>query len=287
MSYGKALDILMELELNLNNSNIEYWINKEKMFLSLKQEAVHLNDEPSANSLWFVEQFSICKRVYIDCIDNMRINSFYKAWCDFERIEIKLRQMIANPVFDLERLQVGSFLKQVEVWQKIFPYKLYFSPGFLEISKHCSICDEKISPSFDCGHRIGRLYMGDICYHEVREAEMLEVSIVKEPVQKYSVLFYGSNENSQHLDNYDYSIPKFVTEHLHSPFSQWTFEWIDKRHSIEKFALLGYERFCPCGSSRKFGECCADKDSIVIPHISIVFAEDSNLQEIEEIIVLP
>lgn len=63
----------------------------------------------------------------------------------------------------------------------VFPPQVFVSSGFTVKEEECSICGESYE---NCDHIAGRPYMGKFCYIIVRDAQINEVSIVKEPADK-------------------------------------------------------------------------------------------------------
>ena len=162
----------------------------------------------------------------------------------------------------IESFNVEWFKKHIEYWQSLFPYSVFFSPSFIVGYHTCSICDHKIRPRSRCEHKKGKLYNGEVCYHAVHDIlDVPEVSIVTNPVQKYSVA----------LIDYDYTAVNYVAERLDDPLESWKAVKTKKSYPREKFASVKGDDLCPCQSKEKFSECCSSKDEITIPHFKIEF----------------
>lgn len=121
------------------------------------------------------------------------------------------------------------------------------------------------TPVTPCGHTPGKVYAGECCYRTIKNAQILEVSLVTNPVQKYSVAFI---EGSDH----DYALVRYVLDHLNGPFHPWEGEWTYKRHGHEHFSHCIPSDDCPCGSGLRYEECCLPADGVRIRHFAMAAA---------------
>src|SRR5436305_716894 len=106
---------------------------------------------------------------------------------------------------------------------------------------------------------------------EVTESQLIEISIVTEPAQRYYVLFLRHPKLSDG-DSYDYSLVKFMAERLRSPCSGWTYDWTTILQPHPLFPA-GRNDKCPCESGMKYKKCCLDKPGVLRPHCNIHFEE--------------
>jgi hypothetical protein len=119
---------------------------------------------------------------------------------------------------------------------------------------------------------VGEIYDGEMCCRIVTEAELLEISVVPDPVQKYSALFFSTNsETDEREDNYDYRIISYLIKCLASPFDPWTFQWTKIRHPHSRYTHLEYDSPCPCESGKTYGDCCLLESGVLRPHCQFSF----------------
>lgn len=239
-------------------------INKKiKRVRSLKKQAIRHSDEELSNHAWIVEHSLIATKLYIKTFYKLKAGDFYEAWCDLEKIEILLSRISENnKELCLEKVGLNKIKKMVSNWQSIYPYDLFISPGFISKYKTCSICRSKVSLRKSCGHKKGKLYNGSMCFHTVHKLKYLEVSIVENPVQKYSVLNHEGK---------DYSQLKYILDQLHTPYDTWSRHLTKKSFPRDKFKNISKNDKCPCQSGLDFYYCCQNKKEIVIPHVQIEF----------------
>jgi hypothetical protein len=104
-----------------------------------------------------------------------------------------------------------------------------------------------------------------MCLHEITKAEILELSIVTNPVQKYSVLFF-QGENGEKGDPYNYSAINYLANHLEAPYDDWRVQISYKLHPHSQFTHILKDEMCPCGSDKKYDECCLKEPGVKMLH---------------------
>lgn len=237
-----------------------------------KRTALANDDESEAFMLWCVQTIDLIQRGFIAAFESLKEGSYYQAWCQFERCEIEmlsLKRHHAHAEGDPHR--IAYIEEMIRRWQALYPYKVFFSPELLKKRVECSICGAKVSPSSQCGHEKGAIYRGEMCHHRVTEVQMLSISVVKNPVQRYSVAFLSSGNEGEPKDHYDYGNVKFVVDRLESPFHGWDSFQTTRTIAASDVAHLDQRQLCPCLSGKAFGECCGGKSELTVPHLQIRF----------------
>jgi hypothetical protein len=276
------MDSILTIErylANVKNRNPDSSLDKQirESLQSLKKKAVAEGNEEEAKNFWCYETIRSIQNQYISAFQMMKTQYFYPAWCLLERVEIDLGFLERH--FNLNNNGSDIFLlsfikKHTGQFQSLFPYRAFFSPGFVALEKKCSICGEPISIHQPCGHIAGEIYRGEMCEREITNVELIEISIVNNPVQKYSVAFmFGENAEDNTEDPYNYCHVDYVVRGLAHPFTSWDIYWTTKKRSISEFRNIGRNDKCPCGSGKKFKVCCNKKGVIEGRHLSVRFAE--------------
>ena len=155
-----------------------------------KAAAVRSKDQELAKLLWCYEQILIIQDQYIEAFNMLKNHDFYKAWCRLERVEIGVQSLNRHFLGRADRFHIPLIQKLTDQWQSLYPYRLFVSPAFLKKKVVCSICKKNVLLRHPCGHEVGEIYDGEMCYRIVTEAEVIEISLVPDPVQKYSVCFF-------------------------------------------------------------------------------------------------
>ncbi|MBV9063594.1 MAG: SEC-C domain-containing protein [Alphaproteobacteria bacterium] len=259
------------IQESLANPSPDFWkatIDEAAEELRAAQDA---NENSAADRFWFLHKVASIRHRYIQCIEEIKAAKYYEAWCDLERVEIELSWLRKNPFYDPKDFDVIALEEQVSNWQSLFPYTIFFSPAFLEKRKECGICRAVVDPWTDCGHEIGKVYGGRECVHMVTKAEPLEISIVLDPVQKYSVAHSVLDKDGNSVDHHDYSPVKFVADRLHSPFDGFRIHKTKAWHPHSRYPETPPENPCPCESGRRYADCCQTKPGVLRPHFQVMF----------------
>jgi len=242
------------------------------MVATSKAAAVAVGNPDEAKLLWVVQYIAKVQRSYLRMFALLKEYKFFEAWRELEQGEIAVALLKRH--FTVERCdphRIEYIETMIQRWQEQFPYKVFFSPEILKKRVECSICNTKISLRRPCGHEKGQIYNGDNCYHRVVECEVLSISIVTNPVQKYSVAFLASEDGSGSRDHYDYGNVRFAIDRLASAFHGWQVEHETRTFPISVLAHLPPESPCPCASGTSFRDCCFSKPEVTIPHRQFTF----------------
>jgi hypothetical protein len=211
------------------------------------------------NRLWSIQTFADATVLYLDAYRLMARGKFYDGWCILEQAELGFARLIENPFVEELAPLIQSRAELIALWQSLFPYRHFVSPGMRYKKWACSICRKQSTPVEPCGHVPNRVYAGQLCYRIIYEAEPTHVALVTDPVQKYSVL---------QLD-YDYSGVRYILDHLTGAFHRWDGKWTHKRHPHVRFAYRPHDGLCPCTSGLRYSECCLMEDGVRLPHFQM------------------
>lgn len=249
--------------------------NIEEMFFvlkKLKNEAVNQKNEIFAKELWSFEEILKLQELYINAFNKMKNEDYYNAWCDLERAEIKYISL-AKHTKETYKYKMYFMVNHIRKYYRIFPYKLFSSIEYINLESRCSICNKVIEFKKSCGHKIGEIYNGEMCCRLITKWELIGYSLVTNPLNKYTVVF-SVDQNDKKVDNYDYSIVKYLIERLKSPFDGWDFSRSQKRISHKNYRKINKHDECPCGSEKTYKECCLKKDGVLSKHIDFKFEKD-------------
>jgi hypothetical protein len=135
--------------------------------------------------------------------------------------------------------------------------------------KSCSVCGRVVSIRNGCDHKKGEIYDGEMCVHKVEEARFLELSVVPNPVQKYSVMWLM--KDGKQVDHYDYSNVAYVIAGLRRPYDGWDLQRTMIREPHSQYRDVGRNDKCPCGSNKKYKKCCLTTEGVLKPHVRVMF----------------
>ena len=101
-----------------------------------------------------------------------------------------------------------------------------------------------------------------MCGRVITKSEFLEISVVRNPVQKYSVALGQP---------YNYGAIHYVINGLASPWHAWEYQRSKVETGDSLYAGISRNDPCPCGSGMKFKRCCIDKTK-TRDHFEIYFS---------------
>ena len=240
---------------------------------SIKFEAIAKLDEIRAKHLWILQGIFEAQTKFVSSFMLCKEKKFYDGWCSLERAEIEVASLKRH--YSINNQYALDFIEKFTTqFQTLFPYKIFMSPEFVKMVKKCSICKKQISFRNPCGHKVGEIYMGEVCGRIVENIELAAVAIVENPVQKYSVPFISDGNGGQR-DLYDYTLIEYAVSALASPFHVWSYTETQTWHPHDKFNRVGRNDLCPCQSQppKKYKKCCLPKPGILRPHFQFKFEE--------------
>lgn len=237
-----------------------------------KRKAVRANDQTLASAVWCLEQVDGAQRHYIDALECCRERRFYAGWCALEQAEISLHHLARHYRDPDDYMGVELLRDRIPKFQSLFPYRVFFSPGFVIRRAECSICRRRIELRSSCGHERWGLYDGEMCGRILTRVEFMEVSIVERPVQKYSVAF------PQGLGSYNYGLVAYALLGLRTIWDDWSVAVQKRRRDVPELSTPEYRSAgrndpCPCGSGRKLKKCCYARSLEVHDHYQFLFED--------------
>jgi hypothetical protein len=268
-----ATALVQDILANRQKASRAYWRDLGRVTRGVKAATA---DPEEKNSLWSLHTFAEATGIYLEAYRLMSRGKYLAGWCKLEDAELGFERLARN-VFAPDLLPlIETRADLVTLWQSVFPYRHFISPAMRYKKWDCSICGKQSTPVEPCGHIPNLVYAGELCYRHIRDFEPLEVSIVTDPVQKYSVL---------QLD-YDYSVVKYVLDHLSGPFHQWSGQWTHKRHGHDRFSDRPAKGPCPCDSGLRYEECCLLSEGVRLPHFQMAVTSGTRMGPLADKLVL-
>ncbi|MDD4576813.1 MAG: SEC-C metal-binding domain-containing protein [Bacteroidales bacterium] len=259
--------------IHLQNFSLEDF---EEQIQILKLDFVKNGNQQQAKLLWIYQTIIEIHKLYVNAFNLLKGKSYYQAWCQLERIEITLHSLKKHFSYDKKQYFLWHIEKSVKNLQVIYPYRLFASSEILKKKKKCSVCDKEISIRNSCGHIVGEIYNGEMCHRIVTEAEILGISLVENPGNKYSVMFLKDEKTDEQIDQYNYDTIDYLFEHITSPYEFWDLEVSQRETKKEDFGIVGRNDPCPCNSGKKFKKCCLLSVGKKYPHYEFIVLNPSD-----------
>ena len=235
-----------------------------------KDEFVKENNQEKAKELWISQTIIEVHKLYHKAFQLLKDKSYYKGWCQLERIEITISGLKRHFKYNKTEFLLWHIEKSVTNLQVIFPYRLFASMETLKKKKECSVCSQEILIRNPCGHIIGEIYNGEMCHRIVTEAEVLGISLVENPGNKYSVMFLKDDKTDEQVDHYNYQTIDYLFAHINSPVEIWDLEVSEREIKKSDYGNIGRNDKCSCNSGKKFKKCCGLKIGGKYPHYEFI-----------------
>ena len=242
------------------------------------QKAIYVsnNQQQQAKLLWIYQTIIEIHKLYVYAFSLLKEKSYYKAWCQLERIEITFHSLNRHFSFDKKLYFLWHIKKSVKNLQVLFPYRMFASSEILKKKKKCSVCEKEISIRNPCGHVVGEIYNGEMCHRIVTKAEILGISLVENPGNKYSVMFLKDEKTDEQVDHYNYDTIDYLFDLIESPYELWNLKVSQTEIRIEDYGNIGRNDPCSCGSRKKFKKCCLTKIGQKYPHYEFIVTNPKN-----------
>lgn len=267
---------LSDIKEYLSKLHLEFDDNIKVELLRIKEAAILKENEPLANEVWCIEQVYKIQKLYVSMYNNLKQKQYKEAWYNLERIDIELSFL--RPNFDYTGNKYNMYFIEcvIKHYTKLFPYQYFMSREAIIKSEECSICGKKVSIRGGCKHRVGKLYMGEMCGRKVTEYEFLGMAMVKNPFDKYGVI---------HLDGveYNYYMLESLMKELESPYDHW---YVEELKMVSKdYADIDRNDKCPCGSGLKYKKCCINKEKELTTHYKVTLLNGKRIKETPRVFV--
>lgn len=241
-----------------------------------KEEHVRAGNQEQAKQLWIYQTIIEIHTLHVNAFNLLKNRDYYQGWCQLERIEITFKDLKRHFSFDKKLYYLWHIEKSVKNLQVLFPYRLFGSSELLKKKKQCSVCKQEISIRNPCGHTIGEIYNGEMCHRIVTECEVLGISLVENPGNKYSVMFLTDEKTNEQIDQYNYDTIDYLFDLIISPYEQWDLEVSQREITNKAFGKIGRNDLCSCNSGAKFKNCCLKKIGEKYPHYEFILKNPSN-----------
>ncbi len=267
----KTAQIVSKFVYHNGGVNVDGLPNHVENLHRLKREAVQAGKQDVAKEIWILESVITVHQRYCESYSLLKSEKYYEGWCLLERAEILLNSLIRHADDDLNQFGLEFLQNHIPKLQSIFPYRIFFSPEIVEEELKCSICGSVQTIRKKCAHEVGEIYDGELCCRIVSKMKILGISIVTEPVQKYSVGFVQSEDGTK-IDDHDYSLVNYLMERLTSPYHVWGVRWKRIFHPHKFYKHVHPTDKCPCGSDKTYRVCCLRKPGVQNPHCEFTFS---------------
>lgn len=161
---------------------------------------------------------------------------------------------------------VKFFEGQLLSLEKIYPYKLFSSMGFIVEHYECSICGLDMDGD-DCMHLKGELYAGEMALAVAKEIKGIDhIAFVEKPKNKRLVVFH--DDSSPVFEVFQLMIKNFGKQLNPLGFSSAVITEFMRPN--DNWVKQGRNTKCYCGSGNKYKKCCKKQSRMKQMHVDFV-----------------
>ncbi len=235
---------------NNKNPKLSLWLALGKSIQNIKSD-----NECILNERWFLDHFITLNIKYIQAFRLLKKKDFQSAWNQIIDCESIINNLLGNPFIQGLEEVTEDIKNKIEKYQKLFPYKMFASAGYITKEKICNICDTSKLSNNTCKHIKGKVYRGIMCSFIVTEAELKHVALTENPDNRRCILIPQNY-------SYDYSLLEFLISKLNEPFNNWDFSESIRNYPHSDFYHLDPQKaLCPCRSGNIYKDCCLTNSS--------------------------
>lgn len=250
----------------------QYDLIKDKVDVSveicndIKLQAVKNQNEIIANSTYV-----ICN--YLKMLSNYAIywrylhdENYKESWGILQNC-IDCIICVRRFTEDRSRYNLDLWDEHLRMIEKLYPYRVFSSIEMVIKFAKCSICGRSII-DFDCEHIPGNLYWGEVAYSIVEDADLKAVALVRHPLDKRCVMeVQGDNRAEEEK----FKLLQYFVKNNQEPLRMFYINEIPRLYFNEQYLTYKRNDKCPCGSGKKFKNCCGESKYKEGIHYEIVF----------------
>jgi hypothetical protein len=238
----------------------------------IKEQAIALNNEEVANSMFVVKAY--CKMLkYYSMYWKTLLNENYKdSWLI---LQDAIDRLIDVTKFTNDHCEFGidKFNEHLYELEKLYPYKVFASSEMVIKTKKCSICGKSVL-DLDCVHTPGNLYWGQKAVTICEDIVFQAVALVQHPMDKRCIIELSGDIRT---DKEKFQLLDFFVQNNKNPLRLFSVTEIDKYYYNEKYDKAKRNDPCPCNSGKKFKKCCGQNKYEKGSHFQIKFKNEIQL----------
>lgn len=257
---GKYIESILN-ELSLRNYH-EVKVLAEDAISQIKSSKDNATKEQDKNEGYIWGVFFAFFEKLSSFWQGVESKKYYNSWVSLQDALDCLRSVKKFYLF--HSITISFFEKQLLSLEKLYPYSIFSSIGFIESNHECSICHNDMD-SDDCEHLRGDLYFGEIAYAIVRKIERLDhIALVYSPLDKRLVV--GINDEHPSFKVFIDLISLFDARKM-NPINFTEAVTLDFMKRNPDWVKVARNEKCFCGSGIKYKKCCIKNEYVKHRHI--------------------
>lgn len=220
------------------------------LFKQIREIAMTEGCEQLANAQFLFHEYFVLFSCLSQYFNLMNKKKFKQSW---DKLQDCLDAIKYIGKFADDRLEIDELYCLLTEYESLYPYTLFGSSEYVISKSHCSICGKSMQ-SLSCPHIRGNIYWGESAVEVIDEIKTLHaISIVKHPEDKRCTLWAADDTRTEEEKFKKLSL--FLE--LQIPYlQQFTMTSKTELRTKEGLPSVGRNQKCPCGSGKKFKQCC-------------------------------
>ena len=247
----KICTFLDEIKRSIEKKDYSVHYETKELFRSILEFAKDINDEDLANAQYVFSQyycFFTSLSLYFQLLED---KAYRDSWNTLQDC-LDIAKFIGRFVDLTDRLDLPKINELLVQYEKLYPFTVFASAEYVISQSHCSICGKSML-GFECPHRVGQLYWGELAKEVFDErVELQAIAIVSNPEDKRCIFELKEEKNNNNL--YE-KLEEFKNLNL-EPLRSFTINSKIETRIKENAKVVGRNDLCPCGSGKKYKKCC-------------------------------
>lgn len=249
-------DILFQKKLRLQGEDFSTPYKEleesESIFKSIKEYAIKNNIEELANAQYVANLYMKLLCQLSSYFKSLKEKEYRESW-DILQDCLDSAFWIGKYTIIENRYEISQIVDLLIGYESLYPFKVFASTEMIITKSECSICGKPFQ-SLDCPHIKGNLYWGEVAIENITEIKELQaVAMVSHPLDKRCVVELSDDtrtkEEKFHLLN------GFIEQQIPA-FQLFSIEIQKTSRQRQDIKIVGRNDKCPCGSGKKFKNCC-------------------------------
>lgn len=241
----------------------------EPLFKCIKQYAIENNIEELANAQYVASLYMKLLCQLSSYFKSLQEKEYRESWNILQDC-LDSAYWIGQYTITENRYEIPQIVDLLTSYESLYPYKIFASTEMIITKSECSICGKPFQ-SLDCPHIKGNLYWGEVAFENVTEIkEFQAVALVSHPLDKRCVMELSDDTRTK--EEKFQLLHEFLEQQIPA-FQLFSIEIQKTMRQRPDIKIVGRNDKCPCGSGKKFKNCCG-QDLYYEHHHHIIHLRD-------------
>lgn len=224
----------------------------EPLLKSVKSFAFENNIEELANAQYVTRLYVKLFCQLSSYFQTIRSEKYKESWFILQDC-LDSAYWIGQHTIIEHRYEVPQIVDLLHNYESLYPYKVFASTEMVISKSECSICGKSMN-SLDCTHLKGHLYWGEPALEKIIDVkEFQAVALVSHPLDKRCIMEFSDDDRTE--EEKFQMLHEFLKQEVY-PYQMFSVENQVSYRQRTDIQIVGRNNSCPCGSGKKFKNCC-------------------------------